>query len=67
MWEKKKRTNRDPRVRSNVWWGHGSLGVLEKLSSKVWARQWLWERKMVRGCSGGLHEWPGHSVRKGGH
>ena len=53
LWEKKKRTNRDPGVRSSIWWGHGSLGLLEKLSSKVWARQWLWERKMVRGCSGG--------------
>lgn len=56
LWEKKKRTKRDPRVRSSIWWGQGNLGLLEKLSSKVWTRRWLCERQMVRGCSGGLHK-----------
>lgn len=64
LWEKKKRTKRDPRVRSGVWWGQGSLGLLETLSSKVRTRRRLCERKVVRACSHALQEWPGHSVRK---
>lgn len=65
LWEKKKRTKTDPRVRSGVWWGQGSFGLLETLSSKVRTRRWLCEGKMVREGSGALQEWPGHSVRTG--
>lgn len=64
LWEKKKRTKRDPRVEKQHLWGQGNLGLLEKLSSKVWTRRWLCERKMVRGCSG-LHKLASHSGQEG--
>lgn len=62
--ENKKRTKRDRRVRNSIWWGNGSLGLLERQSPGVWARRWRWEGKAVSEdagvpCSGAQASMPG--------
>lgn len=38
LWEKKRRTRRDPRMRNSIWWGLGSIGLPRRLSFQVRAK-----------------------------
>lgn len=52
LWDKKKnKTRGDPRARNSIWWGHGSRGLLERLSPEEGTKAVAMGRlSNIRGC-----------------